>query len=48
LLAVQILATSNQKLHSQIQQYRQNLSQTVADKQVRLDKLGYQDYLAQM
>jgi 5-(carboxyamino)imidazole ribonucleotide mutase len=48
LLAVQILATSNPQLQSQIQQYRQDLFQTVVDKQERLDKLGYQEYLAQM
>jgi 5-(carboxyamino)imidazole ribonucleotide mutase len=48
LLAVQILATSNPQLQSQIQQYRQDLSQTVVDKQESLDKLGYQEYLAQM
>jgi 5-(carboxyamino)imidazole ribonucleotide mutase len=48
LLAIQILATSNPQLQSQIQQYRQDLSQTVVDKQERLDKLGYQEYLAQM
>jgi 5-(carboxyamino)imidazole ribonucleotide mutase len=48
LLAIQILATSNPQLQSQIQQYRQDLSQTVVDKQERLDKLGYQAYLTQM
>ena len=48
LLAVQILATSNSKLQNEIEQYRQNLSRTVLDKQERLDKLGYQAYLAQM
>jgi 5-(carboxyamino)imidazole ribonucleotide mutase len=48
LLAVQILATSNPQLQSQIQQYRQDLSQTVVDKQKRLDKLGYQAYLTEM
>lgn len=48
LLAVQILATSNPQLQSQMQQYRRDLSQTVVDKQARLDKLGYQEYLAQM
>lgn len=48
LLAVQILATSNPQLQSQVQQYRQDLSKTVVDKQERLDKLGYQEYLAQM
>ncbi|MDJ0589745.1 MAG: 5-(carboxyamino)imidazole ribonucleotide mutase [Pleurocapsa sp. MO_226.B13] len=48
LLAVQILATSEPQLQSRIEQYRQNLSQIVLDKQDRLDKLGYQAYLAQM
>jgi 5-(carboxyamino)imidazole ribonucleotide mutase len=48
LLAVQILATSNPQLQSKIQQYRQDLAQTVLDKQERLDKLGYQTYLSQM
>jgi 5-(carboxyamino)imidazole ribonucleotide mutase len=40
LLAVQILATSDSQLQHQLQQYRQDLSQTVLDKQERLDKLG--------
>jgi len=48
LLAVQILATSDSQLQYQLQQYRQDLSQTVLDKQERLDKLGYQGYLTQM
>jgi 5-(carboxyamino)imidazole ribonucleotide mutase len=48
LLAVQILATSNPQLQSQLQQYRQDLSQAVVDKQERLDKLGYQAYLTEM
>jgi len=48
LLAVEILATSDRKLQSQIEQYRHNLSQTVLDKQNRLDKLGYQAYLSEM
>jgi 5-(carboxyamino)imidazole ribonucleotide mutase len=48
LLAVQILATTDSQLQQQLQQYRQDLSQTVLDKQERLDKLGYQAYLTQM
>jgi 5-(carboxyamino)imidazole ribonucleotide mutase len=48
LLAVQILAISDPQLQSQVEQYRQNLSQTVLDKQERLDKLGYQAYLEEM
>ena len=48
LLAIQILGASDSQLQAQIKTYRQNLSQTVLDKQDRLDKLGYQAYLAQM
>ncbi|MEL6580998.1 MAG: 5-(carboxyamino)imidazole ribonucleotide mutase [Cyanobacteria bacterium J06621_12] len=48
LLAVQILATGDSQLQTKVEQYRQNLQQTVLDKQNRLDKLGYQAYLAQM
>ncbi len=48
LLAVQILGTSDRALQNQIEQYRRNLAQTVLDKQDRLDKLGYQAYLAEM
>ncbi|MCC0176995.1 5-(carboxyamino)imidazole ribonucleotide mutase [Waterburya agarophytonicola K14] len=48
LLAVQILATSDRTLQSKVEQYRQDLLQMVLDKQDRLDKLGYQSYIAQM
>ena len=48
LLAIQILATSEPKLQTKIEQYRQNLAQSVLDKQQRLDELGYQAYLSQM
>ena len=48
LLAVQILGTGDSQLQSQVERYRQSLSQTVLDKQAQLDKLGYQAYLAQM
>jgi 5-(carboxyamino)imidazole ribonucleotide mutase len=48
LLAVQILATGDPQLQIKVQQYRQDLSQTVLDKQERLDRLGYQTYLSQM
>lgn len=48
LLAVQILGASDSQLQAQIEEYRKNLAQTVFDKQDRLDKLGYQAYLAQM
>jgi 5-(carboxyamino)imidazole ribonucleotide mutase len=45
LLAVQILASHNSELLEQVQQYRQNLSQSVMEKQGQLDELGYQQYL---
>lgn len=48
LLAVQILGTSNPQLQQQIQAYRQNLTQIVLNKQEKLDKLGYQQYLAEI
>lgn len=45
LLAVQILATHNSELLERIQQYRQELAQTVRDKQSRLAEIGYEQYL---
>lgn len=48
LLAVQILAASDSQLLAKVQQYRQELSATVLDKQAQLDQLGYQKYLTQM
>jgi 5-(carboxyamino)imidazole ribonucleotide mutase len=48
LLAVQILASHQNELLERVQQYRQKLTQSVMDKQARLDELGYQQYLAQM
>ena len=46
LLAVQILASHQPELLERVQQYRQNLAQSVMDKQAQLDELGYQQYLA--
>jgi 5-(carboxyamino)imidazole ribonucleotide mutase len=48
LLAVQILATHQPELLQQVQQYRQNLTESVLKKQAQLDELGYQQYLNQM
>ncbi|MEM9275988.1 MAG: 5-(carboxyamino)imidazole ribonucleotide mutase [Cyanobacteria bacterium P01_F01_bin.143] len=48
LLAVQILATGDSQLLSKVQQYRQELTTMVLDKQAKLDQLGYQEYLTQM
>lgn len=48
LLAVQILASHDPQLQSQVQQYRHNLSQTVLDKQAKLEQLGYEQYLKAM
>ncbi|OCR01237.1 5-(carboxyamino)imidazole ribonucleotide mutase [Oscillatoriales cyanobacterium USR001] len=45
LLAIQILATYQPDLLERVQNYRQNLSQSVIEKQERLDRLGYQKYL---
>jgi 5-(carboxyamino)imidazole ribonucleotide mutase len=46
ILAVQILASHQPELLERVQQYRQNLEQSVMEKQSRLDELGYQQYLA--
>lgn len=48
LLAVQILATGDRSLQLKVEQYRQDLSQMVLDKQERLNSLGYRAYLDQM
>ncbi len=48
LLAVQILATHQPELLKQVQHYRQTLSESVRQKQGRLDQLGYQQYLTEM
>lgn len=45
LLAVQILATSQPELLERVQHYRQTLSQSVMEKQEKLDRLGYRQYL---
>jgi 5-(carboxyamino)imidazole ribonucleotide mutase len=47
LLAVQILASHNIELLEKVRQYRDNLSQSVLDKQTHLDRLGYRQYLEQ-
>lgn len=48
LLAVQILASHQPELLGQVQNYRQNLAQSVIEKQAQLDELGYQNYLNKM
>jgi 5-(carboxyamino)imidazole ribonucleotide mutase len=48
LLAVQILATTQPEIQTKVVEYRQQLQQMVADKQVQLDNLGYQKYLQQI
>ena len=47
LLAVQILATHQPELLTQVQEYRQSLAASVMDKQAKLEQLGYQQYLQQ-
>lgn len=48
LLAVQILACQQPELLLKIQNYRQQMSKTVIEKQERLANLGYQAYSEQM
>jgi 5-(carboxyamino)imidazole ribonucleotide mutase len=48
LLAVQMLASHDPELMRQVQDYRQGLKQMVLDKDAKLGKLGYVDYLSQM
>jgi 5-(carboxyamino)imidazole ribonucleotide mutase len=48
LLAVQILAAHDSVLWEKVQQYRENLCQSVMDKQNKLDELGYKEYLKNM
>jgi 5-(carboxyamino)imidazole ribonucleotide mutase len=45
LLAVQILATQNTELWEKVLKYRASLQEMVMEKQAKLDKLGYQQYL---
>lgn len=47
LLAVQILATQNPELLRRVQDYRQQLTRSVLEKQDRLSRSGYQTYLTQ-
>ncbi|NET34568.1 MAG: 5-(carboxyamino)imidazole ribonucleotide mutase [Cyanothece sp. SIO1E1] len=47
LLAVQILGTYQAQLLEKIQDYRQNLAESVTQKQANLDTVGYQQYLTQ-
>jgi 5-(carboxyamino)imidazole ribonucleotide mutase len=44
LLAVQILATSDENLLAQVQAYRSSLKDLVMGKQAKLEQLGYRDY----
>ncbi|MEL6457560.1 MAG: 5-(carboxyamino)imidazole ribonucleotide mutase [Cyanobacteria bacterium J06621_15] len=48
LLAVQILATHQANLLEKVVLYRQNLRDSVIEKQDKLQELGYQNYLNQM
>jgi 5-(carboxyamino)imidazole ribonucleotide mutase len=45
LLAIQILACHAPDLLEKVQKYRQNLEQSVLEKQAKLAQLGYQEYL---
>ena len=48
LLAIQILATYQYELQEKVQSYRQNLRTFTMEKQAKLEKLGYREYLKQM
>lgn len=48
LLAIQILASHQPELLERVQKYRQTLAESVMDKQNRLEKVGYQEYLTQI
>lgn len=48
LLAIQMLASHDPKLLAKVQEYRQNLQESVLEKQATLEKIGYQSYLAAM
>jgi 5-(carboxyamino)imidazole ribonucleotide mutase len=45
LLALQILASHQPELLIKVQQYRQSLTDTVLEKQVKLDTIGFKQYL---
>jgi 5-(carboxyamino)imidazole ribonucleotide mutase len=46
LLAIQMLASHNPELLAKVIEYRQNLQESVLEKQATLEKIGYQAYLA--
>ena len=48
LLAIRILASQDEELLKKMQAYQDGLKTMVMEKQGKLDRLGYQDYLAQM
>lgn len=48
LLAVQILASHQPELLEKVLRYRQSLKEMVANKQQKLEQLGYQQYLKDM
>ena len=48
LLAVQIIGSHQPELLAKVQKYRQNLSNSVLEKQAKLDRLGYKQYLERL
>lgn len=48
LLAVQMLASHDPVLLEKVQQYRQSLEQMVMEKQIKLEQVGYKQYLEEM
>jgi 5-(carboxyamino)imidazole ribonucleotide mutase len=45
LLAIQILGAFDSQLLKKLEEYRQELANSVIEKQTRLDEIGYQEYL---
>ncbi len=48
ILAAKILAVSDEALSEKLAAYQQSLNQSVNDKVIKLDKLGYSEYINQM
>ena len=48
LLAIQILALSDEKLHNQLRTYKENLSSKVKEKAEKLERMGIDAYIASM
>ena len=48
ILAATILGTSNEEIYNKICNYKENMNQTVLNKNEKLQQLGYKEYINQM